>query len=63
MTPTERLRQHQHALTQAQRELDREKKKLAGSEGRLIADIKKNAKEGNMVRSKFSSRQHSQQVS
>lgn len=48
MTPTERLRQHQHALTKAQQELDREKKKLAGSEGRLIADIKKNAKEGNM---------------
>ena len=50
MTPAERLRQHQRALTKAQRELDRERTKLEQSEKKLIADIKKSAKAGQLVR-------------
>ncbi|KIY51140.1 Snf7-domain-containing protein [Fistulina hepatica ATCC 64428] len=48
VTPAERLRQHQRALTKAQRELDRERTKLEASEKKLIADIKKSAKAGQM---------------
>ncbi|TRM56618.1 Snf7-domain-containing protein [Schizophyllum amplum] len=48
VTPAERLRQHQRALTKAQRELDRERTKLEQSEKKLIADIKKSAKAGQM---------------
>lgn len=50
MTPAERLRQHQRSLTKAQRELDRERTKLEQSEKKLIIDIKKSAKAGQMVR-------------
>lgn len=46
MTPAERLRQHQRSLAKAQRELDRERAKLEQSEKKLIADIKKSAKTG-----------------
>uniref|UniRef100_D8PWA8 Uncharacterized protein n=1 Tax=Schizophyllum commune (strain H4-8 / FGSC 9210) TaxID=578458 RepID=D8PWA8_SCHCM len=48
VTPAERLRQHQRALTKAQRELDRERTKLEQSEKKLIADIKKSAKAGQL---------------
>ncbi|EAU88110.1 SNF7 family protein [Coprinopsis cinerea okayama7 len=48
VTPAERLRQHQRSLTKAQRELDRERSKLEQSEKKLIADIKKSAKAGQM---------------
>ncbi|KAL4067519.1 Snf7-domain-containing protein [Scleroderma yunnanense] len=48
VTPAERLRQHQRALTKAQRELDRERGKLEQSEKKLVADIKKSAKSGQM---------------
>ncbi|THH09173.1 hypothetical protein EW146_g8763 [Bondarzewia mesenterica] len=48
VTPAERLRQHQRALAKAQRELDRERTKLEQSEKKLIADIKKSAKVGQM---------------
>ncbi|KAI0029319.1 Snf7-domain-containing protein [Vararia minispora EC-137] len=48
VTPAERLRQHQRALAKAQRELDRERTKLEQSEKKLIADIKKSAKAGQM---------------
>lgn len=51
MTPAERLRQHQRALAKAQRELDRERTKLEQGEKKLIMDIKKSAKAGQMVRS------------
>ena len=44
------MRQHQRALTKAQRELDRERTKLEQSEKKLIADIKKSAKAGQLVR-------------
>ena len=49
VTPAERLRQHQRSLTKAQRELDRERTKLEQSEKKLILDIKKSAKSGQMV--------------
>lgn len=48
VTPAERLRQHQRALAKAQRELDRERTKLEQSEKKLIMDIKKSAKAGQM---------------
>ena len=50
VTPAERLRQHQRALAKAQRELDRERTKLEQQEKKLIMDIKKSAKSGQMVR-------------
>ena len=40
--------QHQRALEKAQRELDRERIKLEGQEKKLIADIKRSAKNGQM---------------
>ncbi|VDB88609.1 unnamed protein product [Peniophora sp. CBMAI 1063] len=46
VTPAERLRQHQRSLAKAQRELDRERSKLEMSEKKLIGDIKKSAKAG-----------------
>jgi hypothetical protein len=49
VTPAERLRQHQRSLQKAQRELERERSKLEQQEKRTMADIKKNAKAGNMV--------------
>lgn len=48
-TPAERLRQHQRSLQKAQRELDRERTKLEQQEKKLVMDIKKSAKEGQMV--------------
>ncbi|CAK5279554.1 unnamed protein product [Mycena citricolor] len=48
VTPAERLRQHQRSLAKAQRELDRERTKLESSEKKLIADIKKSAKDGQL---------------
>lgn len=49
MTPAERLRQHQRSLAKAQRELDRERTKLEQQEKKLVVDIKKSAKAGQMV--------------
>lgn len=51
VTPAERLRQHQRSLQKAQRELDRERAKLEAQEKKTMADIKKSAKAGQMVRS------------
>ncbi|MCJ1310110.1 hypothetical protein MMC25_003771 [Agyrium rufum] len=48
MTPAERLRKHQRALEKTQRELDRERIKLENQERKLVADIKKSAKNGQM---------------
>ena len=48
VTPAERLRQHKRALDKAQRELDRERTKLEAQEKKLILDIKKSAKAGQM---------------
>ncbi|KAI8839925.1 Snf7-domain-containing protein [Chytridium lagenaria] len=47
-TPAEMLKQHQRALTKAQRDLDRERTKLEQQEKKLIADIKKSAKANQM---------------
>ena len=47
-TPAEQLKQHQRALTKAQRDLDRERTKLEQQEKKLIADIKKAAKANQM---------------
>lgn len=47
-TPEELLRQNQRALTRAVRDLDRERAKMEGQEKKLIADIKKAAKDNQM---------------
>jgi charged multivesicular body protein 2A len=48
ITPAERLRKHQRALEKTQRELDRERVKLENQEKKLIIEIKKSAKNGQM---------------
>jgi len=48
MTPDEMLRKNQRALTKAMRELDRERVKMEQQEKKIIADIKKMAKQGQM---------------
>ena len=53
-TPEEMLKQHQRALNRAMRDLDRERQKMEQQEKKIIADIKKMAKQGQMVsNSKF----------
>lgn len=48
MTPDEMLRKNQRALNKAIRELDRERMRMEQQEKKVIADIKKLAKEGQM---------------
>eukprot|EP00092_Neocalanus_flemingeri_P013195 GFUD01014221.1.p1 GENE.GFUD01014221.1~~GFUD01014221.1.p1 ORF type:complete len:220 (-),score=84.79 GFUD01014221.1:377-1036(-) len=48
MTPEEQLKKNQRALTKAMRELDRERAKMEQQEKKIIADIKKMAKLGQM---------------
>jgi len=48
LTPDEMLRKNQRALTKAMRELDRERTKMEQQEKKIIADIKKMAKQGQM---------------
>lgn len=48
MTPDEMLRKNQRALNKAMRELDRERSKMEQQEKKIIADIKKMAKQGQM---------------
>lgn len=48
VTPEEMMRKNQRALNKAMRELDREKMKMEQQEKKVIADIKKLAKEGQM---------------
>lgn len=48
MTPEEMIRKNQRALNKAMRDLDREKMKMEQQEKKVIADIKKLAKEGQM---------------
>ncbi|KAI9143474.1 Snf7-domain-containing protein [Paraphysoderma sedebokerense] len=52
-TPAEMLKQHQRALNKAVRDLDREKQKLEQQEKKLIMDIKKTAKAGQMNATKI----------
>lgn len=49
LTPEELLRKNQRALNKAMRDLDREKQKMEQQEKKIIIDIKKLAKEGQMV--------------
>ncbi|CCG84747.1 protein of unknown function [Taphrina deformans PYCC 5710] len=55
-TPQERLRIHQRALEKSQRELERERVKLEAQEKRLITDIKKSAKAGQVGAAKIKAR-------
>ena len=48
-TPAEIMREHQRTLQRAIRELERERTKLEQQEKKTVADIKKNAKNGQMV--------------
>ncbi|XP_056630410.1 charged multivesicular body protein 2a [Diorhabda carinulata] len=48
VTPEELLRKNQRALNKAMRDLDREKQKMEQQEKKVIIDIKKLAKEGQM---------------
>ncbi|XP_063233383.1 charged multivesicular body protein 2a [Bacillus rossius redtenbacheri] len=48
ITPEEMLRKNQRALNKAMRDLDREKSHMEQQEKKVIADIKKLAKEGQM---------------
>ena len=48
-TPQEMLRQNQRALNKAMRDLDRERQHMEQQEKKVIADIKKMAKQGQMV--------------
>lgn len=47
-TPQEMLRQNQRALNKAMRDLDRERQHMEQQEKKIIADIKKMAKQGQM---------------
>lgn len=49
LTPEELLRKNHRALNKAMRDLDREKMKMEQQEKKIISDIKKLAKEGQMV--------------
>lgn len=49
LTPEELLRKNQRALNKAIRDLDRERQKMEQQEKKVINDIKKLAKEGQMV--------------
>lgn len=48
-TPQEMLRQNQRALNKAMRDLDRERQHMEQQEKKIINDIKKMAKQGQMV--------------
>jgi len=49
MTPEEMLRKNQRALNKAMRDLDRERARMEQQEKKIIMDIKKLAKDGQMV--------------
>lgn len=55
ITPEEMLRKNQRALNKAMRDLDREKMRMEQQEKKIIADIKKLAKDGQMVIHNFCS--------
>ena len=46
------LREHQRTINRAVRELEREKNKLQQQEKKLVLDIKRTAKQGQMVKNK-----------
>lgn len=49
VTPEEMLRKNQRALNKAMRDLDRERMRMEQQEKKIIVDIKKLAKDGQMV--------------
>lgn len=49
VTPEEMLRKNQRALNKAMRDLDRERMRMEQQEKKIIQDIKKMAKDGQMV--------------
>lgn len=49
MTPDEMLRKNQRALNKAMRDLDRENMRMEQQEKKIIVDVKKMAKDGQMV--------------
>lgn len=49
-TPEEVVKEHQRTINRAIRELERERNRLQQSEKKIILDIKKSAKVGQMVR-------------
>lgn len=49
VTPEQMLRNNQRALNKAMRDLDRERSRMEQQEKKIIADIKKMAKDGQMV--------------
>lgn len=49
MTPEEMLRKNKRALDKAIRDLDRERQRMDQQEKKIIVDIKKMAKENQMV--------------
>lgn len=49
MSPEEMLRKNQRALNKAMRDLDRERARMEQQEKKIIMDIKKLAKDGQMV--------------
>lgn len=53
MTPDEMLRKNQRALNKAMRDLDRENMRMEQQEKKIILDIKKMAKDGQMVKYTF----------
>lgn len=53
MTPDEMLRKNQRALNKAMRDLDRENMRMEQQEKKIIMDIKKMAKDGQMVNNCF----------
>ncbi|CAG2062682.1 unnamed protein product, partial [Timema podura] len=53
MTPEELLRKNQRALNKAMRDLDREKSRMEQQEKKIIMDIKKLAKDGQMSEKPF----------
>jgi len=52
-TPKELLREHQRAITRAQRDIDRERTNLQNQEKKVIMEIKKAAKQGQMGAAKI----------
>ncbi|XP_050546684.1 charged multivesicular body protein 2a [Daktulosphaira vitifoliae] len=56
MTPDEMLRKNQRALTKAMRDLDRENARMEQQEKKIIMDIKKMAKDGQMESVKIMAR-------
>lgn len=54
---TELLRENKRALDKSIREIERERQNLQNQEKKLIVEIKKTAKQGQMVGSKFNLRE------